>query len=296
MLTSAALASTVPLVVAPAMNNHMWEHPATRGNVETLRLRGATIVAAGYRPARLEGGVGEGRLAEPAEILTAVEGTLSPRSLEGVRVLVTAGGTREPIDSVRYVGNRSSGRMGIALAQEAERRGAEVTLVAANVALDCPAGHDPVSTAAELDTAARRAFPDCDVLLMAAAVADFRPAAAADAKISKAGRERPGRRDGADRRLLAGLSSSRRPTDPRRLCRRARGRRPRACPGQARAQGARRRGAQRHLRSGDRLRRRRQRGHDRHRGRRAARGARSQALSRGCHLGSRCTEHPDRRG
>ncbi len=211
MLTSAALASTVPLVVAPAMNNHMWEHPATRGNVETLRLRGATIVPPGTGPLASKGEWGEGRLAEPAEILAAVEGTLSPRSLEGVRVLVTAGGTREPIDSVRYVGNRSSGRMGIALAEEAERRGAEVTLVAANVALDTPPGTISVSTAAELDAAARKAFPDCDVLLMAAAVADFRPAAAADEKISKGGREDLVVEMEPTADVLAGLSSARRP-------------------------------------------------------------------------------------
>ena len=141
LLTSAALACAAPLVVAPAMNNHMWEHPATRGNVETLRLRGATVVEPGTGPLASKGEWGAGRLAEPADVLAEVErvlasagasGGFSPRSLDGMRVLVTAGGTREPIDSVRYVGNRSSGRMGMALAAEAVRRGADVTLIAAN--------------------------------------------------------------------------------------------------------------------------------------------------------------------
>jgi phosphopantothenoylcysteine decarboxylase/phosphopantothenate--cysteine ligase len=190
LLTSAALASTVPLVIAPAMNNHMWEHPATRGNVETLRLRGATIVPPGTGPLASKGEWGEGRLAEPAEILAVTEARLSALpSLDGMRVLVTAGGTREPIDSVRYVGNRSSGRMGVALAKEAARRGADVTLIAANVALDVPPGTVHVETAAELEAACREAFPHCDVLLMAAAVADFRPAAPLDEKIGKGGRE-----------------------------------------------------------------------------------------------------------
>ena len=205
MLTSAALASTAPLVIAPAMNNHMWDHPATRGNVETLRLRGATIVPPGTGPLASEGEWGEGRLAEPAEILAAAVG---PQSLDGVRVLVTAGGTREPIDSVRYVGNRSSGRMGVALAKEAAARGADVTLIAANVALDTPPGTISVSTAAELEAAARDAFPRCDVLLMAAAVADFRPAAAVDEKISKGGRDELALEMEPTADVLASLSAS----------------------------------------------------------------------------------------
>ena len=201
LLTSAALACSAPLVVAPAMNDQMWSHPATRGNVETLRLRGATIVEPGTGPLASKGEWGAGRLAAPSEVLAEVERVLatpgtptptgfSPRSLDGLRVLVTAGGTREPIDSVRYVGNRSSGRMGVALAAEAVRRGAEVTLIAANLALDAPEGARVVTagTAAELGSAARDAFPAADVLLMAAAVADFRPAQAQDTKIKKAGR------------------------------------------------------------------------------------------------------------
>ena len=193
LLTSAALAATSPLVLAPAMNDRMWEHPATQANVETLRRRGATIVPPGTGPLASEGEWGVGRLAEPPEIVAAVEAVLErpfrPRSLDGLRVLVTAGGTREPIDSVRYVGNRSSGRMGVALAAEARRRGADVTLIAANVAFERPAGvrSIEVETAAEMDDAVRAEFPRADVLLMAAAVADFRPVAPDAGKIEKAG-------------------------------------------------------------------------------------------------------------
>jgi phosphopantothenoylcysteine decarboxylase/phosphopantothenate--cysteine ligase len=194
LLTSAALACTAPLVVAPAMNNHMYEHPATRSNLELLRARGAHIVEpeSGRLASRGEWGVG--RLADPVRILAAVEETLGVAGgpLDGLRVLVTAGGTREPIDSVRYLGNRSSGRMGLALAEEAARRGADVTLVAANVALRPPSGVRVVTveTAAELLAAAREAYADAHVLLMAAAVADFRPAEPLDDKISKTGRDR----------------------------------------------------------------------------------------------------------
>ena len=195
LLTSAALAATSPLLIAPAMNDRMWDHPATQANVETLRLRGATIVPPGTGPLASEGEWGGGRLAEPPEIIAAVEAALEgpfrPRSLDGLRVLVTAGGTREPIDAVRYLGNRSSGRMGIALAAEARRRGADVTLIAANVALERPAGvrSIEVETATEMDDAVRAEFPQADVLLMAAAVADFRPVAASPGKIKKAGRK-----------------------------------------------------------------------------------------------------------
>ena len=193
LLTSAALACTAPLVLAPAMNNHMWEHPATGANVETLRLRGATIVEPETGPLASKGEWGAGRLADPATILTRVESVLAGSSgaLSGLRVLVTAGGTREPIDSVRYVGNRSSGRMGVALAAEAAARGAEVTLVGANLAVPVPAGlrSVPVETAAQLRDAVEAEFGAADVLLMAAAVADFRPAGAADDKIKKTGRE-----------------------------------------------------------------------------------------------------------
>jgi phosphopantothenoylcysteine decarboxylase / phosphopantothenate---cysteine ligase len=193
LLTSAALACTAPIVVAPAMNNHMYEHSATQANVEVLRSRGAIIIEPERGRLASRGEWGVGRLADPATILAAVEGELSVAGgpLDGLRVLVTAGGTREPIDSVRYVGNRSSGRMGLALAAEAARRGADVTLIAANLALPKPSGVRAVEgeTDAELLAAAESAFAEADVLLMAAAVADFRPVAALDAKIAKAGRD-----------------------------------------------------------------------------------------------------------
>jgi phosphopantothenoylcysteine decarboxylase/phosphopantothenate--cysteine ligase len=220
LLTSAALASTAPLVVAPAMNDRMFEHPATSENLETLRRRGARIVPPGRGRLASKGEWGVGRLAEPAEILAAVEEVLAaapagftPHSLDGLRVLVTAGGTREPIDSVRYVGNRSSGRMGLALAEEAARRGAEVTLVAANVSLPRPEAANlvEVETAAELLDACRRAFPDSDVLLIAAAVSDFRPRESEGTKISKTGREGLELDLEPTEDVLAALSGERRP-------------------------------------------------------------------------------------
>jgi phosphopantothenoylcysteine decarboxylase/phosphopantothenate--cysteine ligase len=172
------------------MNDRMWRHPATQANVQLLRERGATIVPPATGALASKGVYGEGRLAEPPEVFAAIEAAgvaYLPRALEGVRVLVTAGGTREAIDSVRYVGNRSSGRMGYAVASEAARRGADVEVVAANVSLP----HDPgihyieVETAAELQQATLRAFEYADVLVMAAAVADFRPAAPERSKIAK---------------------------------------------------------------------------------------------------------------
>ena len=195
LLTSAALAARAPLVVAPAMNDGMYEHPATQANLEILSSRGVHVVPPGVGELASRGEWGAGRLAEPAEILRAVEAAAapeySPRSLDGLRVLVTAGGTREPIDAVRYVGNRSSGRMGLGLAKEAARRGAEVTVIAANVDLPRPPGVEfvEVETASELLDATRAAFRSADVLLMAAAVADFRPRAPERSKIAKAGRE-----------------------------------------------------------------------------------------------------------
>jgi phosphopantothenoylcysteine decarboxylase / phosphopantothenate---cysteine ligase len=197
LLTSAALASTAPFVIAPAMNDRMYEHAATQSNLETLERRGARIVPPGTGALASKGEWGTGRLAEPADILAVVEETLAgaqgfaPRSLDGLRVLVTAGGTREPIDAVRYVGNRSSGRMGFALAEAAAGRGAEVTVIAANVSLPRAEGitYVDVETAAELERAAHEAFPDADVLIMAAAVADFRPASPEASKISKTGRD-----------------------------------------------------------------------------------------------------------
>jgi phosphopantothenoylcysteine decarboxylase / phosphopantothenate---cysteine ligase len=190
LLTSAALANVAPLVVAPAMNSRMYEHPATRANLELLRSRGARVVDPGSGRLASKGEWGVGRLAEPPEILGVIEevlsgGGYSPRSLDGLKVLVTAGGTREPIDSVRFIGNRSSGRMGLALAEEAARRGADVTLLAANVTIPSPADVEQVNveTTAELEAAVRERFPDADVLIMAAAPADFRPMEPADTKL-----------------------------------------------------------------------------------------------------------------
>jgi phosphopantothenoylcysteine decarboxylase / phosphopantothenate---cysteine ligase len=161
---------------------------------------------------------GAGRLAEPAAILAAIEKLAGgdgfvPRSLDGLRVLITAGGTREPIDSVRFVGNRSSGRMGFALADECARRGASVTVVAANVSLPRGEGIEyvDVETAAQLDDACRAAFADADVLLMAAAVADFRPAGSIDDKIKKEGRDGMSLELEPTTDVLAALSAERRP-------------------------------------------------------------------------------------
>jgi phosphopantothenoylcysteine decarboxylase / phosphopantothenate---cysteine ligase len=191
LLTSAALAATCPVVVAPAMNNHMYEHPAVRANLATLRERGVTVLDPGTGALGSKGEWGVGRLVEPPELLAAVEDALrgaGPEShLVGLRVLVTAGGTREPIDSVRFVGNRSSGRMGFALADEAAALGAAVTVIAANVGLERRPGirYVDVATAAELKDACEAEFAQADVLLMAAAVADYRPAEAAATKLKK---------------------------------------------------------------------------------------------------------------
>ena len=193
LLTSAALAATCPVLVAPAMNNHMYEHPATQANLALLRERGVIVVDPGTGALGSKHEWGIGRLAEPAELLDAVEAVVPAggRPWDGLKVLVTAGGTREPIDSVRFVGNRSSGRMGFALADEAAALGAAVTVVAANVALArSPRVHYvDVTTAAELQGACEAQFAQADVLLMAAAVADYRPAATAQTKLKKDERE-----------------------------------------------------------------------------------------------------------
>jgi phosphopantothenoylcysteine decarboxylase/phosphopantothenate--cysteine ligase len=183
LLTEAALAHVGPLLLAPAMNVRMWRHAATQANVTLLQDRGAVLVG----PAEgelAEGEMGVGRMAEPEEIAARVEelvaradeGERAVSSLAGRSVLVSAGGTREPLDSVRFLGNRSSGRMGVALAREARRRGAEVTLLASNLAVPVPAGVTVVDvpTAADLEREAL-ARADADVVLMAAAVADYRP-------------------------------------------------------------------------------------------------------------------------
>ncbi|HEU6445659.1 MAG TPA: bifunctional phosphopantothenoylcysteine decarboxylase/phosphopantothenate--cysteine ligase CoaBC [Gaiellaceae bacterium] len=189
VVSEAALAHDGPLLVAPAMNTRMWLHPATQANVETLRSRGVEFV--GPEEGELaEGEEGVGRMAEPVEIFERAQALLGASNtvLLGKTVVVTAGGTREPIDAVRFVGNRSSGRMGAALAEEARRRGAEVTLIASNLAVDPPTAVEVVQapTAADLarETLARR---DADVVVMAAAVADYRPAEARADKRPKDG-------------------------------------------------------------------------------------------------------------
>ncbi|MGO9248542.1 MAG: bifunctional phosphopantothenoylcysteine decarboxylase/phosphopantothenate--cysteine ligase CoaBC [Solirubrobacteraceae bacterium] len=216
LLSSCALAADCPLVIAPAMNNRMYEHQATQANLRTLRERGASIVDPDSGRLASVGEHGVGRLAEPARILAACEAALAAAvdgSWSGLKVLVTAGGTREPIDSVRFVGNNSSGRMGLALARVARARGAEVTAIAANVALEPPPGvlWREVSTAAELKLACEQEFPSCDILLMAAAVADFRPSAPAEGKLKKAGREHLELELEPTPDVLAGLAQRRRP-------------------------------------------------------------------------------------
>jgi phosphopantothenoylcysteine decarboxylase/phosphopantothenate--cysteine ligase len=187
LVSTAALAAACPVAVAPAMNDRMYLSPVTQANLGLLRNRGATVIPPGEGALASYGEHGIGRLAEPAELLDACELLLTRPSLDALRVVVTAGGTREPIDSVRYIGNRSSGRMGYALAREAARRGAEVTVIAANVSLDPLPRVRAISvqTAAQLAAACRRELPGCDVLLMSAAVADFRPARPADRKLRK---------------------------------------------------------------------------------------------------------------
>jgi phosphopantothenoylcysteine decarboxylase/phosphopantothenate--cysteine ligase len=185
LLTEAALAHRGPVLIAPAMNPRMWSHPATRGNVEALRTRGVELIGPDEGETA-EGEWGVGRMAEPEEIAARVEQLLAPPSLAGKRVLVTAGGTREPLDAVRFLGNRSSGRMGVALAEEARRRGAEVVLLAANLAVPPPAGVETIPTAtAEAMFDAANALEDFDLALLAAAVSDYRPVAAVAGKRAK---------------------------------------------------------------------------------------------------------------
>jgi phosphopantothenoylcysteine decarboxylase/phosphopantothenate--cysteine ligase len=196
LLTNTLLTARCPVLMAPAMHTEMWEHAATRDNVATLRARGVIVT----EPAsgRLTGAdTGKGRLADPAEILDLARLLLArptalPRDLEGRRVVVSAGGTREPLDPVRFLGNRSSGKQGYALARTAVQRGASVTLVSAHtLALPEPAGAEVIraSTAEELREAVHKSAADADVIVMAAAVADFRPAHRAEYKIKKTGRD-----------------------------------------------------------------------------------------------------------
>ena len=176
VLTQTALAFDGPIVAAPAMNPRMWSNPATEANVEALRARGVELVGPEAGDTA-EGEVGTGRMTEPEEIFERCVSLLEKREqLAGRRVLVTAGGTREPLDAVRFLGNRSSGRMGAALAAEARRRGAEVTLIASNLSVPAPVGVDVVPAPTAADVAREALGRDADVVLMAAAVADYRPA------------------------------------------------------------------------------------------------------------------------
>jgi phosphopantothenoylcysteine decarboxylase / phosphopantothenate---cysteine ligase len=211
MLTTSFLACSAPRLLAPAMNDRMYADTATQANLATLRERGVDVIEPEEGALASRGERGKGRLPDPARLLARVEAVLpaGERPWDGLRVLVTAGGTREPIDPVRFIGNRSSGRMGLALAAAAARRGADVTLVAANIALPEPAGvrRVDVETAAQLAEATRAEFPASQVLLMAAAPADFRAGEPAADKL---------KREGAlDLRLeptediLAGLAASR---------------------------------------------------------------------------------------
>jgi phosphopantothenoylcysteine decarboxylase/phosphopantothenate--cysteine ligase len=218
LLTSAALAATCPLIVAPAMNNHMYEHAATQANLETLRSRGVTVLDPGVGALGSKHEYGVGRLPEPPELLVAFEAVVMlshppAGPWDGLRVLVTAGGTREPIDSVRYVGNRSSGRMGFALAEEAAALGAEVVCIAANVSLvrHPRVRYVDVETAAQLQAACEAEFDACDVLLMAAAPADFRPSDPADTKLKKSGRDGLNIALEPTADIISGLATRRRP-------------------------------------------------------------------------------------
>ncbi|WP_327103308.1 bifunctional phosphopantothenoylcysteine decarboxylase/phosphopantothenate--cysteine ligase CoaBC [Nonomuraea glycinis] len=188
LLTNTLLTARCPVVFAPAMHTEMWQHPATRANVATLRERGSLVIDPAV--GRLTGAdTGPGRLPDPTEIFRVCLRVLRGRSLDlaGQKVVVSAGGTREALDPVRFIGNRSSGLQGYALARTAAARGAEVTLIAANVALPDPAGATVVrvESTAELREAVLAASGHADVVVMAAAVADFRPAARHDAKIKK---------------------------------------------------------------------------------------------------------------
>jgi phosphopantothenoylcysteine decarboxylase/phosphopantothenate--cysteine ligase len=191
MLTTSFLACTAPRLVAPAMNDRMYSDAATQANLAALRERGVEVIEPEEGDLASRGEHGIGRLPEPATLLGRLEALLpaGERPWDGMRVLVSSGGSREPIDPVRYVGNRSSGRMGLALAAAAQRRGAEVTLVAANVSLPAPPGvrRVDVGTAAELSAALDKEFPRSQILLMAAAPADFRLGEVADTKIKRKG-------------------------------------------------------------------------------------------------------------
>ncbi|HEY3765213.1 MAG TPA: bifunctional phosphopantothenoylcysteine decarboxylase/phosphopantothenate--cysteine ligase CoaBC [Gaiellales bacterium] len=189
VLTATTLAYTGPIVAAPAMNPRMWSAAATTENLQLLAARGVELVGPGTGDTA-EGEAGVGRMAEPAEIMEAIEARLrTGRSLAGVRVLVTAGGTREPLDAVRYIGNRSSGKMGVAIADEAARRGADVTLIlaAASAEPSAPMRVLRAETAAALEQATLTAADAADIIVMTAAVSDYRPAEAYTGKRPKSG-------------------------------------------------------------------------------------------------------------
>jgi phosphopantothenoylcysteine decarboxylase/phosphopantothenate--cysteine ligase len=215
LLGTTLLATTAPVVIAPAMHTQMWRHPATQANIATLRERGVSVLGPG--DGELTGGdSGPGRMLEPEDIVEAALALLAPQDLAGMRVVVSAGGTREPIDPVRFLGNRSSGRQGVALAADAAARGADVELVVANIAGDvlAEARHPrirvrEVGTAAQLGEAMADAAASADVVIMAAAVADYRPVEASDQKLTKeAGAlSRIDLEENAD--IVAGLAASR---------------------------------------------------------------------------------------
>ncbi|KQQ67543.1 bifunctional phosphopantothenoylcysteine decarboxylase/phosphopantothenate--cysteine ligase CoaBC [Microbacterium sp. Leaf320] len=191
LLGTTLLATEAPVLLAPAMHAEMWRNAATQANIATLVARGIHLV--GPADGELAGGdSGPGRMSEPETIFEAAVALLAPRDLDGLRVVVSAGGTREPIDPVRFLGNRSSGRQGVALAADAAARGADVTVVAANVSADVlAAARHPsvrvvsVGTAAELSAAMKDAARSADIVIMAAAVADYRPASVSDQKLTK---------------------------------------------------------------------------------------------------------------
>lgn len=190
MLTTGFLACTAPRLIAPAMNDRMYRDEAVAANIATLASRGVTVLEPATGELASRGEYGTGRMREPEELMAAVESVLPGEtgSWDGLNVLVSAGGTREPLDSVRYLGNRSSGRMGFALAEQAARRGASVTVVAANVVLDLSPGIQrvDVETTDEMSAALSERFAEADVLLMAAAPADFSPTGGASSgKISR---------------------------------------------------------------------------------------------------------------
>lgn len=213
LLGNTILASTAPLVIAPAMHTEMWANAATVANLATLRSRGVFVV--GPASGQLTGtDSGPGRMAEPDDIVAAALGAVRPQDLAGKRILVTAGGTREPLDPVRFIGNRSSGRQGIAIAAAAAARGATVTLIGANLEAHVPASvrMHPVSSTADLEAAVTEVAADSDVVIMAAAVSDYRPEAIAEGKIKK---ETAGERMSIslvkNPDILAGLSAARTP-------------------------------------------------------------------------------------